>query len=116
MKKIHFLSLSIIILFVFFCFFDRKVFMKERVLRHNLWCYDGEYNTVFTSEFLETNDIIKFEKDTMIFDHGKPGKDTLILISQYFNTMTVMDPKTEKQGKYSMKGANWTNYVFKSKK
>ena len=48
----------------------------------------------------------------MIFDSGK-NKDTLILKYEYFSTMKVMDPKTKKTGKYTMKGANWTDYLFK---
>lgn len=62
--------------------------------------------------FISTKDIIIFENDIMIFDSGK-NKDTLILKYEYFSTMKVMDPKTKKTGKYTMKGANWTDYLFK---
>lgn len=78
--------------------------MKKRVLRHNLWENTGGER--IRGDFIETNDVT-FKGNKMIFDNG----DTLILKYQYFSNMKVIDPKTEKTGKYSMKGANWTNYI-----
>ena len=57
------------------------------------------------------HDLVSFQYDTVIYEYGGKGMDTLILKYQYFSTMKVMDPKTKKTGKYTMKGANWTNYA-----
>ena len=64
------------------------------------------------------DDRVSFRLDTNIYEHGGRGRriDTLILKYQYFNTMKVMDPKTKKTGKYSMKGANWIDYFSGKRK
>ena len=81
---------------------------------HKWWDYDsGEiYDRTknITRGTLFTGDM-DFNGNAMTFDYGNQGKDTLVLKYQYFSTMKVMDPKTKKTGKYSMKGANWTNYI-----
>jgi len=87
---------------------DRTVFMKKRVLSHNLWEYTG--GDIIRGDFIDTRNVI-FKRNTMIFDYFNQEKDTLILKYQYFSMMKVIDPKTKKSGKYTMKGANWTNYI-----
>ncbi len=62
------------------------------------------------------DDRVSFRLDTSVYEYGGKGMDTLILKYQYFSTMKVMDPKTKEIGKYSMKGANWTDYLFNKKK
>ena len=59
------------------------------------------------------NENISLKKDTVIRKPVYVPNDTLILLHQYFSTMVVMDPKTKKVGKYTMKGANWFNYLFR---
>ena len=116
MKRKYYILGSIIILLLTYCYVDHKYFMKKRVLRHNVWDYEsGELyikNKRITRGTLFTEGL-SFKGDSMIFNYGKCGKDTLILKWQYFSTMKVMDTKTKKVGKYSMKGANWTDYLFK---
>jgi len=43
------------------------------------------------------------KKDTTYYEYVNKGTDTLIFKWQYFNTMKIMDPKTKKTGKYSIK-------------
>ncbi|MDR2407165.1 MAG: hypothetical protein LBE13_03510 [Bacteroidales bacterium] len=108
--------MSVILIIAFYYYIDKKVLMKHRVLQHDLWEFEsGE--KIRKGDFINTSYIIEFNDDTMIFDFGDNiGKDTLILVYQYFNTIAVKDPKTQKVGKYTMKGANWINYLFKRKK
>ena len=79
---------------------------------HNSWKHAGGER--IRGDFIDTRNFI-LKGDTMVFDtsnykYGEKGMDDLILKWQYFSTMKVMDPKTKKTGKYSMKGVNWTNY------
>lgn len=112
-KKVYTLSFFII-LFAVLYFVDRTFFMRSRVLNHNLWVQDS--GDRIRGDFIETR-YVTFKGDTMIFDFNKfaherdPNKfykyrpnDTLILVRAYFKTMVVMDPKTKKKAKYSMKG------------
>lgn len=83
--------------------------MKKRVIAHTIWEHvSGES---IRGDFIDTKLLI-FNRDTMILNYGNQDKDTLVLKFQYFNTMKVIDPKTKKVGKYTMKGANWTDYIF----
>jgi hypothetical protein len=62
------------------------------------------------------DEYLSIDYDTIVHQYGGRGMDTLILKYQYFSTMKVMDPKTGKAGKYSMKGASWFDYFFWKKK
>ncbi|MFN8208389.1 MAG: hypothetical protein U0T82_13420 [Bacteroidales bacterium] len=84
--------------------------MKKRVLRHNLWEYVGGDRV--SGDFIETKGA-NFHNDTIFFNYCQKDSETLILKWQYFSMMGVIDPKTNKSGKYAMKGANWTDYIFK---
>ena len=108
MKKKYYILGSILLILIISYFVDQEFFMKERVLRHKLWDYESGER--IRGDFIDTK-YITFNKNMMIFDYGRRRKDTLILKYQYFSTMKVMDTKTKKTCKYSMKGANWTNYI-----
>ena len=107
MKRKYYILGSILLILIVFYFIDREFFMEKRVLRHNSW--EHESGQRVRGDFIESENVT-FKGNTMIFDYGNDNKDTLIFKYQYFSTMKVMDPKTKKTGKYSMKGANWTNY------
>ena len=110
MKKKYYILGSIIIFLLIYYYADQKYLMKKRVLRHYNWEHaSGES---LRGDFIDTRDLT-FHNDTMIFDYGNHGKDTLVLKWQYFNVMKVLNPKTKNVGKYTMKGANWTDYLFK---
>ncbi|MDR2913277.1 MAG: hypothetical protein LBV74_00325 [Tannerella sp.] len=119
MKKRFYIPGLILLIILSLGFVDRILFMKKRVLRHNSWdndtgkIYDRSRNITRGTLFMKKK---CFEGNMMIFDYGDQGKDTLILKYQYFSTMKVMDPKTGKTGKYSMKGASWVDYFFRKKK
>jgi len=93
-------------------FIDREIYMKKRVMAHNLWENTGGER--IKGDGFETQNVF-FKKDTMFFysHHLKRNDDTLIFIWQYFSSMKVMDPSTKKTGIYSMKGGNFTDYLFK---
>jgi len=94
---------------------DREVWMKRRILRHDMWDHEG--GSLYRADgkmraVIYTDGIISFNKDTMIFDYGNNQKDTLVLKWQYFGTMKVLDPQTGKTATYGMKGKNWIDYLF----
>ena len=71
--------------------------------------YEGNSST---GESLDTK-YLSFREDTMFFCYDANIIDTLLFKSQYFNNLTVINPKTMSECKYSMKGANWIDYLFK---
>ena len=96
-------------------FVDREVWMKQRVLRHNMWDSEGgvlQRANGTRQDLIYTEYIISFDRNIMIFDHGHDRMDTLILKWQYFGTMKVMDPKNRKVATFGMKGSNWIDYLF----
>ena len=109
MKKRFLIILILSLLLFTYYIVDRKVFMKERVLRYHLW-ESNDLNRDIRGDFITTQ-FVTFKKDTMIFNYPEGIKDTLILKYQYFNTMKIFDPRTGKTGKYTMKGANWVNFI-----
>ncbi len=103
MKKKYFTLGSIIIILLIYYYVDRAFLMKKRTLRHNIWEHvDGEK---IRGDFIDTRGLI-FNGDTMIFDYGNQGKDTLILNYQYLKTMKMTNPKTNNTCKYTKKGAS----------
>lgn len=116
MKTRYYVLGTILVLLLALFFVDREIWMKKRVMRHNMWDYShGETydrDKIISRGMINTEYIISFKGDIMIFDHDNQDVDTLILKWQYFSTMKVKDPKTGKTGVYSMKGANWMNYLF----
>ena len=106
MKKRYFILGIIILILSTYCV-DKKFFMKYRVLKHNLW--EHHLGEKISGDFIETGNAT-FNGDTMILDYINKK---IILKYQYFNTMKVMDLETKKTGLYTMKGANWTDYIFK---
>lgn len=121
MKRVYFIILIVLAIILVLFIIDKKVWMKERIFRHELWeHYSGDR---IRGDFILIPDNVSFRKDTMILDYTKnginhvdvhkPANDTLILKYQYFDVMKVVDPKTGEVGKYSMKGASWLNYLFK---
>jgi len=114
MNKIYYVLIGILFVLLITYIVDRKVFMRKRVLRHNLWEHTGGER--IRGDFIETQYVVRFEKDIMIFDYKNGDTDKLILKYQYFSTMKIIDPKTKKTGKYSMKGANWIDYFLGKRK
>jgi len=113
-KKRYYMCAFIIIFLIAFYFIDKEFFMKKRVMRHEMWDYESGYHYRADGklrDILRTDYIISFKNDTMVFDYGN-RQDTLILKWQYFSTMKVLDPQTGKTAKFSMKGANWMDYLF----
>jgi hypothetical protein len=110
MKKKYYIIGCITIFLLIYYYIDREYFMKKRVLRHNLW--EHVSGDRVSGDFIETKDAT-FHNDTIIFNFCQSDSETLILRWQYFSMMKVIDPKTNKSGNYAMKGANWTNYLFK---
>lgn len=108
MERIFRVIAIVLIISSFFLLIDRQFFMKQRVLRHRLWEYTGGERMI--GEFIDTQNII-FKGDTIIWTNCVSKKDTLLFVCQYFNTMKLMHVRTGKITKYSMKGANWTNYI-----
>ena len=105
----------IIFCFVVFYFIDKEFFMKKRIMSHEMWDHESGYIYKANGklrDLIHTDCITSFKNDTMVFDYSKE-QDTLVLKWQYFSTMKVSDPKTGKTAKYSMKGANWMDYLFK---
>lgn len=84
--------------------------MHKRVIKHNMWDYEKGNRVI--GDILFTENLI-FKNDTMFFKKNDKIKDTLILKWQYFSEIKVMDPTTKETGVYTMKGANWTDYIFK---
>lgn len=110
MKKKYYILGSIVVLLLIYYYADRQYLMKRRVLRHHYWEHvNGEK---LKGDLIFTKDLI-FRNDTMIFNYGNQGQDTLVLKWQYFSELKVVDPKTGYVGKYAMKGANWLDYLFK---
>lgn len=103
-KKMYFLLGIIALVMVSLYFIDRKIWMKQRVMKHPLWeysygnIYDGR--DVYIRGAIWSSSIIKFEKDTMLLDMGNDRRDTLILEWQYFNKMKIRDPNSGKTGVY----------------
>lgn len=108
MEKIYRVIAIILIGLLLFFMIDKQFFMKQRVLRHRLWEHTGGERIM--GDFIDTEDII-FKGDTMIFTSNAYKTDTLLLVYQYFDTMKLLHIHTGKITKYSMKGANWTNYI-----
>ena len=111
MSKKYYILIGVLFIILMIYLVDREFFMKRRVLQHNLCEHTGGER--IRGDFIDVRNIVRFEKDIMIFDYKNGDTDKLILKYQYFSTMKVIDPRTKKTGKYSMKGANWTNYIFK---
>lgn len=108
MKKKLLIIGGILILFTSLYLIDREVWMKKRVLQHQLWDYEsGNY----IGSFIRTENA-HFEKNLLIYNRTYEKKDTIKLIYQYFGTMKVQDPKTKKTSIYLMYGRNWTQYLF----
>lgn len=110
MNKSHLISICIVAMLVISYSVDRNWFMKKRVLRHTIW--EHSIGNRIRGDFIDTDNVI-FIGDTMIFHYKMSANDTLILEHQYFSFMKVTDPKTNNSAKFVMKGANWTDYVFK---
>lgn len=110
MKKKYYILGSIVVLLLVYYYVDRQYLMKKRVLRHHNWEHvSGEG---LRGNFIDTRNLT-FSNDTMILDYGSQGQDTLVLKWQYFSVMKVVNPKTDNVNKYTMKGANWIDYIFK---
>ena len=118
MKRTHFIILGIIIIIVILFFVDRKVWMRQRVTRHHLWEHVGYPNggERIRGDFIDIPENVSFHKNMMIFEYSKESdtrqNDTLILRYQYFSVMKITDPKTDKTGKYCMKGASWVDFCI----
>jgi len=108
-KKFYFFGF-IAILVVSLYFIDRGLWMKKRVLRHRFWEIEDKYRSE-RGNYISAEDII-FKNDTMFINYNNTNHDTLIFKWQYFDRMKVLNLRTGKTAIYSMKGANWTNYLF----
>jgi hypothetical protein len=117
MKKACFITLTILAAVVVLFFVDKKVCMRQRVIRHQLWEHVGYTNggDRIRGDFIVIPQNVLFRNNMMILEypigHNIQQNDTLILNYQYFDIMKVTDPKTGKTGKYSMKGASWVDYL-----
>lgn len=92
---------------------DKEFFMKNRVLRHSLWEYDSGSDF---GDFIYTDNIIRFDGSKMVIKdyHGTNYTEKILILKwEYFSSMKVQDPITNKTAIYSMKGANWMDYFFK---
>lgn len=104
MKSTYFIYGIILLILVAFYFTDRRIWMKQRVMKHPLWEYS--YGNIYNGRedyyrgTIWSASIAKLEQDTMYLDLGNNKRDTLILEWQYFNKMKIRDPKTGKTGVY----------------
>jgi hypothetical protein len=80
--------IGVIFIILIIYFVDCEFFMKRRVLQHNLWEHTGGER--IRGDFIDIQNIVRFEKKMMIFDYKNGDTDKLILKYQYFSTMKVI--------------------------
>lgn len=106
--KIYRVTAIILIGLLLFFMIDKQFFMKQRVLRHRLWEHTGGAKVM--DDMIGSENII-IKNDSITYTSDAYKTDTLLLVYQYFDTMKLLHIHSGKITKYSMKGANWTNYI-----
>lgn len=92
---------------------DKHYFMNNRILSQKLWEHSsGDYSA---GDFL-CMEYAKMNSDTLVLDYSNGSVFLFKVKYQRFNTLKLTNLKTKKDCYYTMKGANWLDFLFKRKK